>query len=422
MKLFRRITLFAGILFFLSACNPQDEDKFNEIYHLIKQDNFFKAKELYNVYRGDLSKPYQHFVEAALSNAFNRLDESEEKINLLIKQEKSLPDSLQFELYKLKSDNSIKLYKYKEAKNAILTILSDYREFLTDETLSNFENVLKIWTAIENSPPQKVDIQGESIIKMEKDLAGLNNLKVSRDTDSLNFIFDTGANLSTTIESVAKQLKMKIIPIDIEVNTITGSKVQAQLAVCDRLTMGHIEMHNVVFLVFPDEGLSFPQINYQIYGILGFPVIEALKEIRITQDGHFIVPEIESTFTENSNMAMDRLTPLIYIDKKHFTFDTGANKTMLYNNFYLENKDEIDSNYPLKKISFSGANGMAEFDGYVISQTFTIGEKEVSLENVSLLIEKIEESETVYGNIGQDIIQQFDTMILNFNQMFIKFE
>lgn len=65
---------------------------------------------------------------------------------------------------------------------------------------------------------------------------------------------------------------------------------------------------------------------------------------------------------------------------------------------------------------------MAEFDGYVISQTFTIGEKEVSLDNINLLTEKISESETVYGNIGQDIIQQFDTMILNFNQMFIQFE
>ena len=300
--------------------------------------------------------------------------------------------------------------------------MNDYKEFLTDESVLDFENVLKIWTALENTTPQKIDIQGESIIKMEKDLAGLNNLKVSRDKDSLDFIFDTGANLSTTTQSVAKQLRMKIIPVDIEVNTITGAKVQAQLAVCDRLTMGHIEMHNVVFLVLPDEGLSFPQINYQIYGILGFPVIEALKEIRITQDGNFIVPEIESTLTENSNMAMDGLTPLIYIDKKHFTFDTGANKTILYNTFYLENKNEIEINYPLKKINFSGANGMAEFDGFEISQTFTIGKKEVSLDNINLLTKKISESETVYGNIGQDIIQQFDTMILNFNQMFIRFE
>lgn len=65
---------------------------------------------------------------------------------------------------------------------------------------------------------------------------------------------------------------------------------------------------------------------------------------------------------------------------------------------------------------------MAEFDGYLINQTFTIGEKELSLDNVNLLTEKISESETVYGNIGQDLIQKFDTMILNFNQMFIRFE
>ncbi|RTZ46153.1 hypothetical protein EJ377_17055 [Chryseobacterium arthrosphaerae] len=46
--------------------------------------------------------------------------------------------------------------------------------------------------------------------------------------------------------------------------------------------------------MFADQALSFPQISYQINGILGFPVIEALKEVQLTQDDYFIVPEKET--------------------------------------------------------------------------------------------------------------------------------
>ena len=41
---------------------------------------------------------------------------------------------------------------------------------------------------------------------------------------------------------------------------------------------------NVVFLVLDDEDISFPQIEYYINGIIGFPVIEAMDEVRISKN------------------------------------------------------------------------------------------------------------------------------------------
>lgn len=120
-----------------------------------------------------------------------------------MKKENSIPDSLRFKLYETKYDNALKLYNYEEAKNTILTILSDYKKYLDNEQTDDYENSLKIWTALENAPEQKVDIKKVTNIKMEKDVAGLNTLKMFANNDSLNFIFDTGANLSTTSLSVA---------------------------------------------------------------------------------------------------------------------------------------------------------------------------------------------------------------------------
>jgi predicted aspartyl protease len=339
-----------------------------------------------------------------------------------LKNESSIPDSLRFKLYETKYDNALKQYNYSEAVNTVKTILSNYKEYLDDEQAGDYENSLKIWTALENTPRQTVEIKGMVKIKMKKDIAGLNTLKIVADNDSSYFIFDTGANLSTTTMSVSEKLKMTIIPIDIEVGTITGSKVMAMLAVCDTLIVDNIELHNVVFLVLPDEALSVPQINYQINGVLGFPVIEAMKEIRITRNGDFIVPLATSSSPRKSNLAMDGLTPLVQMNGKHFSFDTGADHTILYQKFYLENQKGIDENYQPEKISFGGAGGQKSFEGYKIDYTFNIGEKQINLENISLLKEKIKESETVYGNVGQDLIQKFDTMIISFDQMFIRFE
>ena len=46
---------------------------FIHIYDLIEQKNFFKAKEIYDLQKKDLSDSHQKFVEAFLDNAFNRL-------------------------------------------------------------------------------------------------------------------------------------------------------------------------------------------------------------------------------------------------------------------------------------------------------------------------------------------------------------
>lgn len=394
---------------------------FDLLYHQMEQKNFFKVRELFAGEKENLPKDYRYFTEAVLYNAFNKPEESNRIIMQLQTSKNKLPDSLMLKIWHLKEDNCMKQYDYAGAKKAIETALAQYNHLLKDEEKADFKNNLKIWTALENQPRQQVKLIGPTRLKMEKDVAGLKNLKVGTGEDSMNFIFDTGANISTISASAAQRLKMNIIPAGIDVDAITGASVKADLAVCKELTFGNVIVENVIFLVFADEALSFPQMNYQINGILGFPVIEALKEIQLTQDNYFMVPDKETKIKAPSNMAIDGLSPLIFIDGQHFTFDTGADHTMLYEPFYRENKKDIDQQYHLVKIGMGGAGGKTEHDGFKVNHTFHILGKEVSLKEVNLLKNKINK-ETVYGNIGQDVIRQFSKMTLNFDQMFIKFD
>lgn len=415
-------TIVSVLLFvFALSFGQTNNSAFNGLYSQIKEKNFFKAREIFEGERKDLPVEYQYFTEAVLDNAFNKPEESNQKIKQLEKVKKILPDSLMLKIWYIKEDNYMKQYDYAEAKNAVEIVLKQYDHLLTEDKRNDLRNNLKIWTALKDEPRQKVIINGNTRLKMEKDVANLKNLKISTGEETTNFIFDTGANISTISRSAAQRLKMKMIPAGIDVDAITGISVKADLTVCKKLMLGNITMENVVFLVFEDIALSFPQIHYQINGILGFPVIEALKEVQLTQDDYFMVPDKETKIKTPSNMAIDGLSPLIFIDGKHFTFDTGADQTMLYAPFYLENKKDIDKQYQVVKIGMGGAGGKAEYDGFKINHTFNIFGKQISLKGVNVLKNKINK-ETVYGNIGQDVIRQFNKMTLNFDQMFIKFD
>ncbi|WBV58133.1 retropepsin-like aspartic protease [Chryseobacterium daecheongense] len=427
-KLFHKNKIFCRIMVttFLFVCSfsfsQTHNSEFNSLYAQIQKKNFFSAREIFTTARKKLPVEYQYFTEAILNNAFNKPRESNLKI-LKLEELKTitLPDSLLLKISHLKEDNSMKQYDYAGAKTAVQNTLKKYDQILTEEERSDLKNNLKIWTALEKEPRQKVTMKGSTNMKMEKDVANLKNLKVQIGDDFMNFIFDTGANISTISESAAKRLKMRIIPAGIDVDAITGISVKADLAVCEKFKLGNVIIENAVFLVFADTALSFPQIKYQINGILGFPVIEALREVQLTQDDYFIVPEAETKISSPSNMAIDGLSPLIFIDEKHYSFDTGADQTMLYAPFYQENKKEIDEHYKVSKIGMGGAGGKAEYDGFKINHTFHILGKEIELRDIRLLKDKINK-ETVYGNIGQDVIRKFNKMTMNFDQMFIKFD
>lgn len=427
-KIFLRSELFlrTGLMLVLLCISAvgfaqSHSSAFDAMYKQVKVKNFFKARDLFAGNKKELPIGYQYFMEAVLDNAFNKPEESNQKISQMLTLKTSIPDSLMLKLCRIREDNSMKQYNYAEAKSAVQTTLQKYDYLLTDEERKDLKNNLKIWTVLENKPPQKVTLNGVTRLKMVKDVAGLKNLKVKVAEDSMNFIFDTGANISTISASAAKRLKINVIPADIEVDAITGIAVKADLAVCEKVTFGNITAENVVFLVFADDALSFPQINYQINGVLGFPVIEALREVQLTQDDYFIVPNAETKINSLSNMAMDGLTPLIFMDGRHFSFDTGSDYTILYAPFYQENKKKIDMKYQLGTVTIGGAGGKIEYPGFKVNYTFHILGKEIPLKNINLLTTKINEK-TVYGNIGQDVIRQFSKMTLNFNQMFIKFD
>ena len=395
----------------------------SRIDDLISRKSYFEARAVFQSQKKDLTTIETLRFGAFIDNAFNELEASNEKIVLLQQQyKKQLPDSTRFRLLELQQSNYVKLYNYSAAAICIEELITEFPQFLSPEALADFRNTQSIWAALETVPVQEVIIRERTVLKLGRDAANLPNLDLRQDSVHIGFIFDTGANISTVTETTARRLHMLMKDASIEVNSITGIKIRSKLAVCPEFTLGSIVVRNAVFLVFPDSALAVPQIGYQINGIIGFPVIEAMKEIQITRSGEFIVPAQRQKTTE-SNMALDFLNPIVQLNNEIYTFDSGAANTMLYKLYYDKHCRSVEKRNREKTLQYGGAGGNISRQGYVITWQPEISGRKLKIKDVMVFKDTSREHESLfYGNIGQDVVQQFDKMTLNFESMFIRFE
>jgi len=419
MKKFTLSLLFAVL--FLANAHSQD---FQSVYKLYLGEDYFRFRnsipsaKFNNQWESDL-------CTAFMKSVFSKFSESEILFDKVLKESgKKIQDSIKAKIYECKVVNQINLFEYKEAFASAKILREKYSEYLDSEEKENIMDEEGMWTAVNNAKPQTITKSGDAKIQMKKDMAGLWNIPVSINKENLDFIFDTGANFSVIVESLAKSLGMKMIDAKVKVGTATDIKVDSKISVCDELKIDNIIINNVVFLVLPDETLDFG--IYKIKGILGNPVIRAFEEIRINKDNLLTVP-VKPSENDMMNLCFSGFTPVILMnhnnDSLSLTFDSGAMRTMLYKPFFNLYKKDVEGKYELVDIVIGGAGGNQKVKGYNINEVILkIGNLSAPLQKVSLLVESTSKKNTdFYGKLGQDYISLFSEMTINFKNSFVRF-
>lgn len=430
MKKIIQVIIALSLLYGCSSPGPisSDEGVLKVLNQLAEKQDFFKLKSNFEMNKNSLSEIHSLYYASIISNVFNKAEESNRAIELLLSKHKSfLHDTILNELYRTKLLNHINLYEYKDAAEASEHIQNTYPALNDSSEMEALKNEVKIWRALENVPPQEIIKSRDVSIPMVKDKVGLLNVDVGFGESTRNLLFDTGANFSVLIRSLAEELGMKIIEADFYVTAATGIKVKSDIAIADFIDLGGISYRNVFFLVLDDVDLSFPQIDYYINGAIGFPVIEAMDEIRVRRDMELFVPLIPTEYDYN-NFALNGLMPILAAGYKGdtllFNFDTGATSTSLYPQFYKDYKKEIESNYKKEVFSAASGGGTVEFEGYKIpALELEVADSRATIDSVRLHIDNIgSDTSNFHGNFGQDYIKQFDEMILSFKYASVVFK
>ncbi len=413
----------------ISSCSEKVNDELvdKQLQAFLDKKDFFKLRDKLKESKSKLADHrflyYQAFVDKALGE--NQL--SNESINVLLQNfSEKFQDSIMADLISLKGANYVDLFEYKNAANTFTDLVRNYAKVLDSTEIEDFKNSTQLYAALQEVDKQTIQRHDE--VKIKSFFNKFNHLMVPTKIHDISsdFIFDTGANLSTISESQAKVMNLTFLDDVIKVGTVTQVKINSKIAVADQLDLGGIIFKNVPFLVMSDEDLSFPEVNYKINGIIGFPLIKQLKEVHLGKDGTITIPGTTGKSNLN-NLFLDGLTPVIQAysgtESLILTLDTGAQSTDLSYKYFKKHEATIKSNGKIAIGKSGGAGGVTVKGVYQLPDfEIKVGTKKAKLPSVSIMREQYDFLDHFDGNLGQDFFMQFNALIINFEDMYVDFK
>jgi hypothetical protein len=392
----------------MSALAPSGLGEWRQAY---REGRYFDlAAELPHI-RKDSSAEARFYLGFTLSG-LNRREEAITYLEASLK----VPSSWQEEAFNCLISTLARSGRYREASNAVRRFLKVQPE----KDGPDQRNTERIWGALSKVPPIEAAFSGDSHLVAKKAVG----LKMPFKAGGKSFVLsaDTGADLSLVREGIGKEMGLRMIPAKIQVGSITGDKVEAWLGVADELSFGRATVRNAVFLIMRDKDLTFPQAKFRLDGVLGLPVLEALGETTFFKNGDVRIPERPTTVGP-ANLFLSGYKPYVLGEyggeRLTFCFDSGANTTMLYRAFYRRFQKEVDSRGFPRVHRVMGVAGMKETPAMMLTDVGIRFDGKVSVwkEVDVLTVIRDKAGEKFFGNIGQDLLDRYDSCTFNWRSM-----
>lgn len=320
------------------------------------------------------------------------------------------------------ADDYLKTYRYGDAAQALDRIDRQYGAQMTPEDRADLHNDIEFRRALRNAARQRTTVPSPFTIPLRLDALGLREVVVHVGRDSSGWIFDTGANLSTITDGMARRLGLHVISTGATTKGITGASVPNRVTVIPELRFGSARVRNAVAIVLPDSALDIPQVPFQITAILGYPVLEALGRLAIGTDSLRVDPRADEAPSDSSNLFLDNLAPLVAAQvgdsTRLFHFDSGADATLLTVRFcraYTSLLSGLDSAH----VQIGGAGGVQRYEGYRIPQLpVEIGGQRTVLDSVFVMREASRSPfESYFGNLAGNLAARYGGYTIDFRAM-----
>jgi hypothetical protein len=418
----KKYTLIFALIFSIGVGSATASAQ-TSLAELLKNRQYFELRDAVSAER--TANASTLFYRGIVANRFNQPTDS---IELLLRYLRSGDTTNQREAYETLADDYLRTYQYAKAADTYKFLLERFKTSLNHDDAADYQNSYGLWNALRAIGPSTVTSTADSAVQGTRDKAELLNVPVTVNGQTMDFVFDTGANLSTITVSTAKRFNLPLIETEVSVGTSSDVKVKSKLAVAPKLKLGNVVVTNVVFLVLEDQALHFPQIDYQINAIIGFPVMEALGRITLAHSDQVTIHQEKSRSGVQPNMCLEALKPLLQASfngkTEYFLLDSGAVTSTFYPPFFQANREQIEKSAVAKRVRIGGAGGYKEVPAYdLIDLKLTIAGKTAIFPKTELITETVnEDSKNFFGSLGQDLIKQFDRMTLDFRSMRIEFD
>ena len=369
--------------------------------------------------------PERDYAGGVLANRAGNIEESIQLLERALPQiRKTQPRRTAIALECL-ADDFTKIYRYADAAKAFDDLLAHFARELAPANLQGDRDNSGVVHLLKAAPRQTIWLDGPVRLKTQRDATGDLDTDLTVNGISEHWLLDTGANMSVVTVSFAKRLGVKPLPGYGQTSSgVTGIENRLQVAVLPELKFGSAEVHNAVLLILDDKNLDVGIGNstYQIEAILGYPVLQALGAVTFSQNGTLEAGAGAAPSGVAARMFMDGLAPMIEcgVGGKNLLFDldTGANGSMFSVRYFEDFKAQLGS-WKKAKHEGSGAGGVKVTDVYLVpTLELKVGDRIATLHRIPIFTSAVGTSiDDVYGNLGQDMLSEFDSFTLDFAHM-----
>jgi predicted aspartyl protease len=412
-------TLFCTGVALAQSGRPDETSRLRRLYD---EKRYFELRDAVESRRGR-ADARMLFFRGAVANVFNRPRTSTKYLNQYIARA-GADDEWLAEAYTVLADDFVKTYEYGKAADVYRTLLDRFKHTLKTDEVEDYENSAALYGALRAVPRQRVFVGKSARLNGPSSEAGW-KAPVEANGQRIILGLDTGANLSLLAKSVAEKLGVKMLDRSIALGSITSIKVQPRLGFLPAMKLGGVTVRNAVFMVLDDKTLTFPD-GFFLQGVIGFPVIEGLREVSFDGDGT-VWASRKSSRAGAPNMCLDGKNILFQgeYENRELTFmlDTGAERSVLYVPFLRDFEGEVKDKFSLRTERFTGVGGTEEVPAYVVKDfAVKLSGRDARLPEVRLLTKALNDSgKFYYGNVGGDLLKRFRRVTLDFVSMRVTF-
>jgi hypothetical protein len=270
--------------------------------------------------------------------------------------------------------------------------------------------------AFADQPP--IRAIGSARVPLSWNAFGSQNVDVAVNGVRSSWFFDTGAQITVVIQSLADRMHIRPVGTAIKVGTTTAD-VTGKVGIIDRLQIGSAFVENVPVLILSDQQLKLGNVH-QIEGILGLQVMAAFGRIAWVDGGRNVAlgelapkpgPNAAPIYWHEEGVGVPVRTTRGTVGA---ILDTGDNAT----NWRPAGTELLDpkllTSAEEHKAHVGGAGGVIEVTQRALPEVnFKLGSAPIVLQHVSM----VTEDKAGAAQVGMDAVSQFSTFILDFDQM-----
>ncbi len=407
------------------------------------------------------------FYRGILANRSNDVNTSIKLLEPLVDQVTASGDKAKEKLVrKALAEDYLREGDWTKASKAYQALDLRLQGKLTPDELDEIEmpRKLSLLAAADPSrPAMTVDPADPFVIQASRNPLGLTDIPVYVDANPHSWMLDPTSPVNLISRSLAKEAGLKVSELSTTIHTLTGRPIEMYVTVIPRFTVGGIlTFRNMTAFVFNDADYSFPQLRYQVQGVLGYPALSALGSITITnEDSIQILPAKQPQPTDKSTQAVkndnadqpipgapffldgERIivalgNPAVVADppsseksppapaksskpgdERMFQIDAGGQQTFLTSRYYDEHASEF-TGQKIQLFTLPGLQSSTPQPAFVAETIpLVVGPTTVHAHFIQVLTQPLGSAalDDVYGVLGLDALDQFEAYTFDYRTM-----